>query len=185
MSAAGDATSAAADWAPVIAVVVPLVVTGFCGVVTWVFARCMPRVIAAYEQISGVQLDASQQAAIYRAADTAASLIKAQITQGVMHLAHGTDPTHPTIAEHAAAAIARVPEAAAGQGVTQVSMQQIIAGKVAEDASYLPLKPPSDGVAAQPPPGMNSGPPSDHNDQPGSMAGAAMNALLSTQRTVT
>ena len=179
-----DSANTVSNWTPLLIAMLPVVMGGCSIVVTWVFSRYAPRAIAAYEQISGVQLDAQQQAAIYHAADTAASLIKAQIAQGVVHLTHALDPNHPIIASHAQSAMARVPDAATEQKLTHQGMAEIIAGKVAEDAPYIlsARLPPVSEPTTQPLPGMSDGPPGPHNDAPGSMAGAATNAPLTTTR---
>lgn len=125
------------DWAPLLQAVGSLAGT----VITIIVAVYLPRAVKAFEQMSGVQLDASQQASVYAAADTAKKLIVSMVEQGKVPLAQATDPNHPVVAGQALHALQRVPESAAAQNVSTLAMSQIIASKVADAKPKLQLQP--------------------------------------------
>lgn len=143
------------EWVPVLQAILPI-----CGVVlTGVLSRYLPRGIKAFEQISGVQLDAQQQAAVYAAAQTSANILISHVEQGLVPLSAATDSTHPVVTSHAANAIARVPVAVGEQSVTTEGMSQIIAGKVAGASSFMAAPPPTPPVLTEmPPPPMGGRP---------------------------
>lgn len=123
----------AVDWTPLLQAVGSLAGT----VITIIVAVYLPRAVKAFEQISGVQLDASQQASVYAAADTATRLIVSMVEEGKVPLAQATDPNHPVVAGQALHALQRVPESATAQNVSTLAMSQIIAGKVAAADPYV------------------------------------------------
>lgn len=123
-------------WEPVLQAFGSLAMT-ILGIIAAIY---LPRAVAAFERISGVQLDTAQRAAVYSAAETAKNLLVAKVEQGLIPLAHATDPNHPVVAVKAMEALSRVPDSAEGQKVTPQAMQTIIAAKVALADPYPRLQ---------------------------------------------
>lgn len=104
----------------------------------------VPRAIAAFEQMSGAALTAQQQETVMTAARTGAGILETMLDQGAVKLEH-IKPDNPAVRAQAAAAIARVPTAAAALNKSIPSMAETIVGLV--DTSP---KPPVVALAATP-----------------------------------
>lgn len=104
------------------------IATGLVAVITYLVAAYTPRVIAAFEQRTGLQLTDQQRDAVIHAAQTQAGIVETMIQQGAMKLAD-VKPDNPLMIAHAKQALARVPEAASAQGTTPAAMAAIIVGK--------------------------------------------------------
>ncbi len=95
----------------------------------------IPWAILAYQKRTGVQVTDQQRAAVQAALTTAAGIIRTQIDQGVLHV-QDVHPANDAVLLEAKAAIARVPESAAAQGMTAAAAAEIIVGRV--DTSAKP-----------------------------------------------
>jgi hypothetical protein len=132
------------DWSPIF----DAMLTVFATIFSLLFAIYVPRVVKAFERMTGVQLDAAQEAQVVAAAETAKDLILVKVRHGVVSLAHATDPNHPLVVEHADSAVARVPaQGKRSAPVTQQAMREIIAGRVAAAGSCPPPQQPPSVVA--------------------------------------
>ncbi len=89
----------------------------------------VPWLILAYQKRTGVQVTAQQRAAISASLDTAKGIIETRIDQGKLTVAD-VRPEHSAIAEAAHDALARVPDAAAAQGISVATAATIIVGRV-------------------------------------------------------
>ncbi len=126
----------AADFDPIIQSVIAgigLAIAGLIGVY-------VPKAIAAFERRTGIQLTAQQQATVMGAAATGAGIIQTMLDQGRMKLEHVT-VDNPTVRAEAAAAINRVPNAAAALDKSVPSMAATIVGLVDTTPKPAPVIP--------------------------------------------
>jgi hypothetical protein len=112
------------------------VVAGLGMVVTAMISVLVPRAIAAFETRTGIQLTAQQEAKVLQSAMTAKGILETKLDQRILTIDH-IDPSNPAVLSEAAAAIARVPAAAAALGKTTSYMAETIVGMV-DTARALP-----------------------------------------------
>jgi hypothetical protein len=105
------------------------IAAGIGVIITALIGIYVPRLIASLETQTGIQLTAQQQATVLGAATTAAGILQTQLDQGVLKLEHIT-VDNPAIVAQAAAAVARVPAAAAALDKSVPSMAATIVGLV-------------------------------------------------------
>lgn len=102
------------------------VVDAFSGLLASVV---IPWAIMAYQRRTGVQITEQQRQAVYNALDTAKGLLETRIDQGRLAV-HEVAHDHPEVIEAAQAALARVPNSAAAQGMTTEAAAAIIVGRM-------------------------------------------------------
>jgi hypothetical protein len=123
-----------ADFAPII----QSVIAGIGLVLTALIGIYVPKAIAAFTARTGVQVSTQLQATIMGAANTEVGIIQTKLAQGTLTFGQiRTDD--PAVLAHAAAAIDRVPDAAAAMNKTVPSMAQTIVGMVGNKTA--PTKP--------------------------------------------
>lgn len=99
----------------------------------------VPKALAAFQERTGIQLSAQQQATVMAAAQTAAGILQTKLDQGALKIEH-IDVGNSAVLEQARAALARVPVAAAAMNKTLPSMAETIVGLV--DTTPRPALPP-------------------------------------------
>lgn len=115
----------AADLDPII----QSIIAGIALLMTGLIGIYVPKAIAAFERRTGVQVTAQQQATVMGAATTAAGILQTQLDQGLIKLEH-IAVDNPDVLAQAAAAVARVPVAAAALDKSVPSMAATIVGLV-------------------------------------------------------
>lgn len=89
----------------------------------------VPWAIVAYQKRTGIALTDQQRAAVQAALTTAAGLIETKLDQGTLRVGD-VRVDHPAVVEAAEAALGRVPDAAAAQGVSLGAAAEIVVGRV-------------------------------------------------------
>lgn len=95
----------------------------------------VPWAIVAYQKRTGIALTDQQRAAVQGALTTAAGMIETRLDQGTLRIAD-VRVDHPAVVLAAAEALARVPDAAAAQGVSAVVAAEIVVGKIDTGAAH-------------------------------------------------
>jgi hypothetical protein len=137
----------------------------------------VPWAIVAYQKRTGIALTDQQRAAVQAALTTAAGIIETKIDQGSLSVADLT-PAHPAVVAAAWAAIDRVPDSAAAQGLTAQAAAEIVVGKVRTGPRSLVLDVPSDNPSALSAPLSNPGARELDATVSGAFPGAVPAALL-------
>lgn len=101
----------------------------FAAVILGLISIYVPKLLAAFTARTGVQISAAQVASVQGAAVTGAGILQTKIDQGILSIGHIT-VGDPAVVEEAAAAIARVPDAAAAINKSPTSMAETIIGLV-------------------------------------------------------
>jgi hypothetical protein len=100
-------------------------------VLTTLIGIYIPRIIAVAERLAHIRLTEQQVASLNAAANTGAALLTQKLRDGVLTVQHLT-PTSPTVLAEAAAALSRVPDAAAGQQTSVQGFANVIAARVGQ-----------------------------------------------------
>jgi hypothetical protein len=87
-------------------------------VATTLIGIYVPRAISAFERRTGLVATAQERLAIQAAVTTAAGLLETRLDQGALKISDIT-PGSPAVVKETLAALARVPDAVAAQGVTR------------------------------------------------------------------
>lgn len=115
----------AADFAPII----QAVIAALAAVITGLIGVFVPRAIAAFERRTGVLVTDQERAALMSAVTTGTGLLQTRLD---LRLLRPVDilPGNAVVLKEAVAALARVPEAAVGQGTTIDTAAAMIAARV-------------------------------------------------------
>lgn len=115
----------AADFAPII----QAVIAALAAVITGLIGIFVPRAIAAFERRTGVLVTDQERAALMSAVTTGTGLLQTRLD---LKLLRPVDilPSNAVVLKEAVAALARVPEAAVGQGTTIDTAAAMIAARV-------------------------------------------------------
>lgn len=124
----------AADFQPIISAVIAAVGAAITGLAAWY----IPRLIAAFERRTGVLVTDQERAALMSAVTTGTGLLQTRLD---LKLLRPVDvlPTSPAVLKEAVQALARVPDAAAGQAATIDTTAAMIAARV--DTTPRPVVP--------------------------------------------
>lgn len=107
------------------------------------------KAIAAFEARTKVQLTDQQKATVMGAVQTAAGMVKLEMSKGTIALSD-VHIANPTVAEIAKIATAGVQESIAALGVTPEGVAKMVVGKVGNDGGAViatPLLPYSEGLS--------------------------------------
>lgn len=115
----------AADFQPIISAVIAVVAAMITGLAAWY----IPRLIAAFERRTGVMITDQERAALMSAVTTGTGLLQTRLD---LKLLRPVDilPGNEVVLKEAKQALARVPDAAAGQGATIDTAAAMIAARV-------------------------------------------------------
>jgi hypothetical protein len=98
-------------------------------VIAALLAIYVPKALAAFTARTGIMLTELQRAQILGAVQTAAGTIETKLDQRILNASH-VNVANDDVRAEAASAIAAVPDAMAGQGMTQAGVARMIVGRV-------------------------------------------------------
>jgi hypothetical protein len=105
----------------------------------WVLRTYPDQIIDLVQRNTGLHVTDQQRASIKAAAQTAAGQIETMIDQGIMSVSE-VHEDHPKLLSVVRSAMARNPEAVAGQAVTEPHLAQMVVGLV-DTGSRVAAKP--------------------------------------------
>jgi len=98
----------------------------------------VPWGILAYQRRTGVQVTDQERASVYAALTTAAGILQTQLDQGLIQISD-INANNKSVMVEARAALARVPDSAAAQGVSPAAAAAIVVGRV-DTSSKGPIR---------------------------------------------
>lgn len=117
-------------------------VAGVALLMTGLIRIYVPRIIAAFERRTDIQLTDQQKATLVGAATTEVGIIKMKLEQGALTM-QDIKPDNPNMLAHATSAIDRVPDTAEKMNKTVPSMSETIVGMVGNSVASTPAAAPA------------------------------------------